>query len=392
MPVNRRCFALAAALALTSCVAGRPRGTGEPAWDAEAFRHLESLSGDLEAHVQGLDHPSSGYAVPTAEKAASFRSLLSSVFTTLDGTVASPASGDWCAVRNVAAPAAGYSVRRFHDTCAAGCSNRWFFYAWDSAGSSEAILIINPYAKRNVVIEVPHARTFTGSNAEDYTAREGVRLLKALAARALLINGATRCASADPSGCTGTTGQCSTASPPVNEPMRASDCGHSTTTFFFLAHQALEDRYHPRFVQLHGKASPLAQAIIGDGTTLDTSEAAVSVTYANALSGELAARGQPNTRVDACQAAGDPEVSLCGEVNVEGRYTNAPAGSSCTRGTTSSSGRFLHVEQQRTLGTNLWQAVSGAVAATWPECDLNNGSADCTLGAPQVQSPDSPCL
>ena len=100
----------------------------------------------------------------------------------------------------------------------------------------------------------------------------------------------------------------------------------------------------------------------------------------------------------ACQALGTPPSPvLCGETNVQGRQTNAPAANACTMGTTTMSGRFLHVEQHPSLRDNddtdgySWRDVRDALRDTWPACDMNNGATDCTLGPVQTQHAGLSC-
>jgi hypothetical protein len=82
---------------------------------------------------------------------------------------------------------------------------------------------------------------------------------------------------------------------------------------------------------------------------------------------------------------------LCGETNVQGRRTNAPAANACTTGTSTMSGRFLHIEQHASLRDDddgdgyFWGDVRDALEDTWPVCDMNNGATDCTLGPVQTQ-------
>jgi hypothetical protein len=106
------------------------------------------------------------------------------------------------------------------------------------------------------------------------------------------------------------------------------------------------------------------------------------VRFAGALASALGAR------VDACQAPGDPDVALCGETNVEGRLTNGvDAGAACTRGTSASSGRFVHLEQDRALGTNEWTHVRDVTTAIWPACERTPGCAR----PEEIETPDVAC-
>ena len=85
-----------------------------------------------------------------------------------------------------------------------------------------------------------------------------------------------------------------------------------------------------KFVQLHGfKATPGDMAEIGDGTTTDFAPGSVSVLFASNL-GKYVPKP---AAVDSCrQYVGDPLSSLCGESNVQGRYTNNPGGDACQTG------------------------------------------------------------
>ncbi len=362
----RRMIGFSLAVGLCVLLGGRAE-----AWEEGRFRVLPANSGDLVTFVHGLNHPTTGYVVPSATRLTNFNAFLDAVFAATNASLANPETGDWCLVISRAATA-GYTVQRYYDTV----TDRWFLYAFDNTGQGQASLFINPEARRNLVIEVPHSQTFTGSASEDYTGREGIRLFVDLSARALILNGATRCASGTDTSCDGSQSQCtSTSSPP-----RRSDVAHETETLFFAAHQRFEDLFDSRFVQLHGKGSGTARAIIGDGTINDTFANSVAITYASNLSARLAATDR---RVDACQASGDPEEALCGKTNVEGRYTNRPAGNACTTGTSTYVGRFLHIEQERDLGDTLWDSVSEAVRDTWypaAACDMNNAST-CLLGS-----------
>jgi hypothetical protein len=53
-------------------------------------------------------------------------------------------------------------------------------------------------------------------------------------------------------------------------------------------------------------------------------------------------------------------------------------------------GRFLHVEQAGALRDDdgsdgwYWGDIRDALLATWPDCNMNNGATDCTLGPQQT--------
>jgi hypothetical protein len=251
-------------------------------------------------------------------------------------------------------------------------------------------MLINPEPTRRLVLEVPHTRDSADPQTfENYTAQEGARLFTTLGARALLLNGATRCASPLQSRCTGgTTTQCGPG--PTPHPVTVADAAHVTTTLFYVAHRRwLQHDATLKIAQLHGKANGSAQAIVGDGTPVKKQAGAVSVVFAQALAGFL---GQ---RVDACQGATPLKVPLCGTRNAEGRLVNHPGGDACRQGATRASGQFLHIEQNKSLGTSHADDVGAAILATWwpaNVCDTPTSLGTCDLSPPtQTQTADVSC-
>jgi hypothetical protein len=175
-----------------------------------------------------------------------------------------------------------------------------------------------------------------------------------------------------------------------------ADAAHVTTTFFYVAHRSFF-QHDPtlKIAQLHGKAKEQgeAQAIVGDGTPVKERLGAVSVIFAQALASLLG----PRQRVDACQGASPLplEASLCGTRNAEGRLLNHPGGDVCRQGATRASGQFLHIEQNRSLGTFHADDVGAALRATWwpaNVCDTPNSLSTCALSPPaQMQTADVSC-
>jgi hypothetical protein len=345
-------------------------------WHAGNFRALEAMSGDLVAFVQGLEHPNSGgYGMLSPTRQANFTRFLDALFTAIEASLADGATGDWCGVQT-AARAAGYAIVRFYDTE----SGRWFVYAYDTTPFGQAYVFINPFAKRNLVIEVPH------EDFEAGTKTQGVRLFKALAARALIINREHRCSDPDPSPCSGTTRVCGDR----EESFRESDVAHHTANTFHLLHRRYTDMDPvTRFVQLHGfEASPKDDMVeIGDGTTTDEAPDSVSVRFATSLRAYV----PTPTAVHACQqSVGNPPSGLCGSSNVQGRYTNNPGSDACLTFTSAYSARFLHLEQGQSLRDDDpsdgwdWGDIRDALLQTWPDCNMNNGATDCSLGPRQT--------
>jgi hypothetical protein len=345
-------------------------------WHAGNFRALEARSGDLVTFVQGLEHPNSGaYGKLSSTRQANFTLFLDALFTAIEASLANGATGDWCGVQTTAR-AAGYAISRFYDTA----SGRWFVYAYDTTPFGQAYVFINPFAKRNLVIEVPH------EDFESGTKIQGARLFKALAARALIINKEHRCSDPGASPCSGTTTVCDDR----DSPFRESDVAHHPANTFHLLHRRYTDMDPvTKFVQLHGfRATPnVDMAEIGDGTTTDEAPDSVSVRFANSLRKYV----PTPAAVHSCQqSVGDPPSGLCGASNVQGHYTNNPGGDACLTFTSTYSARFLHLEQGAPLRDEDpsdgwdWADIRDALLETWPDCNMNNGATDCSLGPRQT--------
>ncbi len=345
-------------------------------WHAGNFRYLDAITDqDLLTFVQGLAHPNSGgYGKLSSTRTTNFNAFLDSLFTAIADSLADGSTGDWCGVKTKAATA-GYAVRRFYDTG----TGRWLVYGYDTTSFGQSYFFINPFAKRNIVIEVPH------EGYEGGTKVEGVRLFRDLAARALIINKEHRCSDPDTSDCARnqSTAACSDGR------IRESDVAHHTANTFYLLHVRYTDMDSvTEFIQLHGMGGSSSDMVeVGDGTTSDYNTGSVSVSFADSLDQYV----PTPSAVDSCQGyTGNPPSSLCGETNVEGRYTNGHDASSCPAGAGTDSGRFLHVEQAGALRDDdgsdgwYWGDIRDALLAVWPDCNMNNGATDCTLGSQQT--------
>src|SRR6185503_18510947 len=179
-------------------------------WYTDQFRRLPSMSANLFSFVTSIPHPNDNVYTPvSATRRANFNAFIDALFEAIDAVVADPAAGDFCAVRALAA-AADYSIFRFYDTTFTGVdiipdsdpNGRWLIYGFDNTSAGESRFFINPFGKRNIVVEVPHA----GFEADTDT--EGVLIFRNAGARALIINGEHRCSSPDFAACSGTTTQC----------------------------------------------------------------------------------------------------------------------------------------------------------------------------------------
>jgi hypothetical protein len=190
--------------------------------------------------------------------------------------------------------------------------------------------VFNPAFQRNLILEVPHPLFDTN------TPEESTAIFQAVKARAMFISGTHRCANAQSSPCSGTTGACV---PNGNQPFKVSDAGHFTRNFFQEAHRAtLGLSVKPITISAHGNGdSSLPDIVLSNGT--NKKESAKSLV--NRLRSELKNRG---VSAGSCNFSKDGNLSLCGTTNVQGRLSNG-SGNACSTASKTASGLFLHIEQ-----------------------------------------------
>jgi len=365
-------------------------------WASGNVRYLGSMPQpggyDLDAFAGNrtlMPRPSS-YDTISATRAASVRTLMTAVLDASSASLADPNTGAWCSVRTKARTA-GYWVRRFYDTE----SGRYLVYGQDTlTGSQQAYFFVNPAYKRNVAVEVPHEPV-------DPTGVEAARVFRDLAARALVINGAHRCASPTRSPCDGKTHTCGGF-------YRLSDPAHHRANAFHAIHLALDDK-GMRVAQLHRQSS-VNRVVADDGTTNADDASSVAVTFLGMLRSVLDPLGANvlDDSVVACQTPNaTPVFNLstgqngCYATNVQARYTHQqadPAVSSintCTLGSAyGADRRVLLIEQTNTVIDGdcsdgyCWRRVADALKRTWP---CSDGTTTCGIGAAQPKYADKAC-
>jgi hypothetical protein len=233
-----------------------------------------------------------------------------------------------------------YRLAVFHE---AGSS---FVVASDDSGRAiDPIVIVNLRARRDVILQAPHVPYEKG------TAEQAIVLLKNLGARAAIISGAHRCASRSFTMCNGVTAVCSKDG--GQEAFRASDAGHNTATLFHLAHVVFTEKWKNAVaISLHGMSHDrdgiVTSFIISNGIQADDAERSTPATRLRfALAQTIAKPGW----VVSCNVRSDSRYDyrpLCGFTNVQGRHINGDA-DACRIGVTRGTGRFIHIEQDRSV-------------------------------------------
>lgn len=363
-------------------------GTCDEWYYRDDFRRLEEWTGgseDLLTFVEDeIAHPTGMNYVAVPEGDPAFADFTSALIPAVRAAAAnSSTSIDWCTA-SARASAAGYTLYRFrHGRTSPQVQSVWLVYA-RPMNADQAHFFFNPAAKRNLVIEVPHAGDGPGPSGEADVKEQGARVMLETSAFALLINGRDRCSqgvTACPVSSTATA-VCGSL-----QDYRESDVAHATNNAFHAMHLALAAQAAPpggdraRFVSLHGKGEEIAGDLeihVSDGSTAMSEPMRVS----SLLSDALVLAQVPETDVFRCQQEAAPTQGgdlLCGTTNLQGIAVNAPA-NACTDTTAGSTDRFLHIEQPplfRQSQTGVLITALTSMQGDFDQCDLGADATDC---------------
>ncbi len=278
------------------------------------------------------------YIIPTSTNLTSWSTVIDAIL------------ADNIADARTNAASLNYQVTEFIDT---SLSPNQMFYVLEEKSSQTNYWGTYVFSKtpirNNLVIQAPHSKYDTN------TGKEAVYCFKNLVAKALFINGTHRCNSSDSSDCSGTTSACGTSAA-----FRVSDLAHNTVSVF---QATTESVFHTVansvFIQLHGfgKKSTDPYVIISNGTRVTP-----TTDYASQLKDALFA-------VDANLTFKLAHIDtnwtrLIGFTNTQGRLINNSA-DYCSSSATTTSGRFIHVEQEKSklrADTNGWAKMKTALS------------------------------
>ena len=203
--------------------------------------------------------------------------------------------------------------------------------------------------RNNLIIQAPHLKYDTN------TGKQAIYCFKNNVARAVFINGTHRCNSESYSSCSGITSVCGSS-----DNYRMSDLAHTTTSMFQKTTENMFSSIsNSVFVQLHGfgKRSTDPYVIMSNGTretpAIDYSDLIKEalIEQDNTLTFKLAHKDQNWTR-------------LIGFTNTQGRLINGSP-DYCNTSATSTSGRFIHIEQEKSKLRNNevgWAKMSNALS------------------------------
>lgn len=309
------------------------------------------LSGDL---VQRID--SHINAMPGASSTSKYVPPTSGQFAEWSTAVSFIAQGHYHeADSSVQLIGVGYRVVLFTDVTTVPSHTYVLLEDSTSGGPYWGVYVFDPQPLRpNLAIQSPHPLNDTN------TGRQGIRMFKNLRAAAFFISGAHRCNSPQYSLCSGTTGTCSSG----DEPYRISDQPHVVDGAFQATTQALSS-FAPQmcFVQVHGfaKLTGDPDLIMSYGTTAAPSGEDKLVQLRDHFAFEDASLTFKLAHIDIGW------TRLIATQNTQGRFLNGVA-DPCAQYASSSSGRFIHVEQAyaklRDTQAN-WNKFSNALANTF---------------------------
>jgi len=243
-------------------------------------------------------------------------------------------------------------------------NNQSYYILRSQTGSDNlwGTYVFNPSAcQSNLVIQAPHPRNDTN------TGDQGIFILKDVGALFYMVAGTHRCNSDTFSSCSGTTSTCDNGS----EKFRESDMAHIDNSIFHKTTEILLDKLaDPFFIQLHGfsKGTDDPYLILSNSTT-----AVPVVDYLSQL-GEALVNIDPT--LDYKVAHITPSIRLKGTTNTQGRLING-SGNPCSTSSPMNSGRFLHIEQERTklrADATGWQKMADALKVVFRNLDLASNS------------------
>lgn len=246
-----------------------------------------------------------------------------------------------------------YTLTQYYDN---SVSPNATYYLFQNTGTNYwGTYICNFDYCRPLVVQAPHPKF------DFNTGKQALHVFREVEAFFYCMAGTHRCNQSIYSTCDGTTDVCG-----ADEDFRISDMAHKDSTLFHLATRSIYNRYSGSyFLQLHGftKGASDPYVILSNGTR-DTP----TLDYIETLVDELYIEDTVLTfKVVHWDQNWDKQAGL---VNTQGRMINGSS-DPCDQNPSSASGRFIHMEQEKTrLRADIsgWTIVANAVASTFP-CD-----------------------
>ncbi len=244
----------------------------------------------------------------------------------------------------------GYKIVEFTDT---SIDSKPIFYILEKTESGTNywgtyVFTKNPSIDK-LILMAPHSKYDTN------TGKQAVYCFKNTLAKALFINGTHRCNSSESSSCSGTTSACGTKAA-----FKISDMAHTTSSVYQKTTENIfENVANSVFIQLHGfgKKSTDPYVIISNGTRKAPAITDYAVKIKDALLEEDSSLTFKIAHIDT------DWTRLRGFTNTQGRLINLSS-DPCGTSATTPSGRFIHIEQEKSKLRNNetgWKKMSNAL-------------------------------
>jgi hypothetical protein len=308
----------------------------------------QTATGDIETYIDNIidNVPNSfgdEYETPNSTQ-------LNNWDTVIDFLLANDVTSARAAVNSL-----NYQVTVFTDT---SISPNQIFYVLEKQPTSSNywgtyVFSKNP-TRNNLIIQAPHIKNDLN------TGQQAVYCFKNTLARAVFINGTHRCNSTDFSMCSGTTSTCNSG----NQSYRISDLAHNVTSMFQKTTDNLFTNIsNSVFIQLHGfgRNSSDPYVIMSNGTRQTP-----TIDYAALIKNELL--NEDSSLTFQLAHINTSWTRLIGFTNTQGRLVNNSA-NDCNTSATTTTGRFIHVEQERTKlrdNESGWSKMSNALLNVFP--------------------------
>ena len=284
-------------------------------------------SGDLEVYLNTKISNMPGetgndYKVPTLAELTTWGAIINAVL------------ADDLATARTQAATVNYQIVAYTNTSLS--LNRIFYVLEEKSTQSNywgTYVFSKTPDRNNLVLQAPH------SSHDFNTGKQAIYAFNRLNNIALFLNGTQRCNNAASSACSGTTTVCSG----VSEAYKVSDMAHNTNNMFQKTTEILFNTIaNSVFVQLHGftKTNTDPYVIMSNGT-----DKTPTTDYVTFIKNELFSVDNSLTfKLGHVDMEWD---RLRGFTNTQGRFINGSA-NPCTTSASESSGRFIHIEQEKT--------------------------------------------
>lgn len=289
----------------------------------------QTASGDLDVYLNDIISNMPGdsgddYQIPTNGEMTSWENMLTAL---LDAN-----NFDLTTARSHA-DAVNYEIVLYTHNVAAPNINEYYVIKEKSPAMNHwgTYVFTTGDPGAHLVIQSPHA------SFDFNTGKQGIYCYTRVTNFGLFLNGTHRCNHSQASTCSGSTAVCG-----MSQAFRISDMAHVENSIYQKTTEFVYDNFsNSVFVQLHGftKLPDDPYVILSNGTDQAPSGTDYTLMLQNELAGTDATLTFKVAHVD-------DWTRLVGFTNTQGRYINQSV-NPCNTSATSSTGRFIHVEQEK---------------------------------------------